>query len=270
MISTDRASAKLKHSQYQCDSIYRSQCSSLLPSTVYSTGTYTHTTPATTEISTFTATPATQTYTYPATTSTETYTYKTTSSWAYAVQVRWQSSDLSVFETHPLSPGVLLAGASRTNSSTTSINTSTPTPSPTPTGGSGLSSGAKIGIGVGVSLGVLLLIITGLALCIFRRRQKRNRSEEGVSRNTEIALTRSPMSSIKPPTYVDTTYGVKPGFDLEGERLREEQARLQERRDRLRQLEQIDAEEERLRQQIIYNEAQKHHSLSIGTHEMRG
>lgn len=78
------------------------------------------------------------------------------------------------------------------------------------------------------------------------------------------------MSSIKPPTYVDTTYGVKPGFDLEGERLREEQARLQERRDRLRQLEQIDAEEERLRQQIIYNEAQKHHSLSIGTHGLIG
>jgi hypothetical protein len=46
------------------------------------------------------------------------------------------------------------------------------------------------------------------------------------------------------------------GVELETQKLREEQARLQQRKDTLTQLKQIEEEEERLRQQIAYAEVQ--------------
>ncbi|KAI1800235.1 hypothetical protein F4811DRAFT_540150 [Daldinia bambusicola] len=85
------------------------------------------------------------------------------------IQIRWASSDLSILETHPLTPGLFLATATsdsvrdvpgtRTSSSTAATYSSTSPDSDL----KGLSGGTRAGIGVGVGLFGLL----GLGLAIF-------------------------------------------------------------------------------------------------------
>lgn len=93
----------------------------------------------------------------------------TTTAYFVFIHIRWQSSDLAILETHPLTPG-LRVGARVT-----------PTLMPEETlkgdgqsSAFGLSTGAKAGIGVGVVIAVLLLC--GAALFFIRRyRAKRLR-----------------------------------------------------------------------------------------------
>ncbi|KAI8959401.1 hypothetical protein F5Y11DRAFT_333250 [Daldinia sp. FL1419] len=107
--------------------------------------------------------------------------YATNTDLSYAqvmIQIRWASSDLSILETHPLTPGLTLAevtvggepDVSRTRSSSGATGTSLYTD---PYGnGDGLPVGAQIGIGVGVGL----LGLLGLGLAVFfilRYRKKR-------------------------------------------------------------------------------------------------
>lgn len=231
------------------------------------------------------------------------------SSIAYAIQVRWQATDLVSFETDP-------GQAPRTASSTTLQTTS-----PISTGTSGLSTGAKIGIGCAVPLAVLITLFIGI--CLFlrhkRRRRRQNQSHDEVqvipdsthasvttakdagyqapphyilSNKPELESTTFPvnrdnrgfsklatnyMPSDNPAMYhsegvpklVNTNSGStgtvatelpnhaypavtgRPPDEMDQMgRLREEQARLQERRRRLLMLEQIDEEEQRLRQQM--------------------
>ncbi|QDS75756.1 hypothetical protein FKW77_008595 [Venturia effusa] len=96
---------------------------------------------------------------------------------AYGLQVRWQSSDLSVLETHPLSPGV------KYTSSTTSSLTSSTTPASLEKTSeaavdSGLGTGAKAGIGLGAVFGVLALLAGGFLLW---RRSRRYAAVENTS-----------------------------------------------------------------------------------------
>lgn len=102
------------------------------------------------------------------------------------IQIRWAESDLSVLETHPLTPGLVLAGATGDVSGTSietgadatrtgSSSTITVTSSSSPSSEGGLSTGAQVGIGVGVGLFGLLAI--GFAVFfILRYRKKRSQS----------------------------------------------------------------------------------------------
>ncbi|KAI2619859.1 hypothetical protein GGS26DRAFT_321794 [Hypomontagnella submonticulosa] len=103
------------------------------------------------------------------------------------IQIRWASSDLSILETHPLTPGLILAtGGGDTDSSPTGSPTgsSDGTGLAQPTGTSdesrgqgGLSTGAQVGIGVGVGLFGLLAI--GLAVFfILWYRKKRSKGPD--------------------------------------------------------------------------------------------
>ncbi|KAI0173007.1 hypothetical protein GGR52DRAFT_572812 [Hypoxylon sp. FL1284] len=110
--------------------------------------------------------------------------YATNTDLSYAqimIQVRWAESDLSVLETHPLTPGLTLADVTLGTRTSTDAGAETVPSSPSSTltvaahgdeGGSGLSTGAQVGIGVGVGLFGLLGV--GLAL-FFILRYRRNR-----------------------------------------------------------------------------------------------
>lgn len=116
------------------------------------------------------------------------YVYRTVSAYSWcasassfgvAIQIRWQSSDLSILETHPLSPGVKYAPSTTAPSPTTTA-TSAKSSSLSTSGSSdstgkpnpGLGSGAKAGIGIGAALGVLALVAIGFLL--WRRRHRYN------------------------------------------------------------------------------------------------
>lgn len=99
------------------------------------------------------------------------------------IEIRWAESDLSILETHPLTPGLILAGVTGTTTRTTSSasryttrtgasTTVTVSPDGSPNDG-GLTYGAQIGIGVGVGLFAILML--GIAIFfIMRYRRKRN------------------------------------------------------------------------------------------------
>lgn len=231
------------HSSYTC-SDYLSYCYSILPVPTTTTTTDTYT----------------DTYTSPITTETDTETYTISTLEAFAVQVRWQASDLSNLATDPLTPGA------------PPLAITSPSTTPTPTGPSnstgtvvppqGLSTGAKVGIGVGVAVGVLA-IIAGIVFCVFRHRQKKTREAGQMSRDSMV----SPMAPNFSGTQAVPGYSSPPvmaaapqehsSFDLESQRLREEQAKLQERKDRLLQIEQIEEEQELLRQRLAYSQQNK-------------
>ena len=104
------------------------------------------------------------------------------------LEIRWKASDLSILETHPLSPGikftaVVTTPANTGSSSSTQLTLSSPphTASSTvnPNNGnnvgehsSGLSTGAKAGIGIGAALGILMLAVTATLLLCQQRRKK--------------------------------------------------------------------------------------------------
>ncbi|KAI1472143.1 uncharacterized protein F4812DRAFT_407630 [Daldinia caldariorum] len=101
------------------------------------------------------------------------------------IQIRWASSDLSILETHPLTPGLILATATsdgvgdvpgaRTSSSTAVTHTSTNPNS----NWKGLSSGARAGIGVGV--GLLGLLGLGLAIFFILTYRKKRTNNQAVN-----------------------------------------------------------------------------------------
>ncbi|OAL44307.1 hypothetical protein IQ07DRAFT_592374 [Pyrenochaeta sp. DS3sAY3a] len=96
----------------------------------------------------------------------------------YAIQIRWQSSDLSLFTA--VSLGVTSSPLSTSNSGLSrpaETGTSRPTdsgtslPPPPAASKSGLGTGAKAGIGAGVALG-LVAVIAILVFFLLRRRRK--------------------------------------------------------------------------------------------------
>ena len=157
---------------------------------------------------------------------------------------------------------------------------------PTSSGGStgGLSTGAKIGVGVGVPVGLILLALIGAFLLLRRRKRQQagppphNPGMEGAqvvsagygdqqqqmrdSTYTANMLSphgympsHSPSSGIavSPDKYTYAGALPSPGSPMsdvdEATRIQQEQSRLEERKQRLLQLEQIEQEQSRLRQQ---------------------
>ncbi|KAI1765663.1 hypothetical protein GGR53DRAFT_254036 [Hypoxylon sp. FL1150] len=115
--------------------------------------------------------------------------YATNTDLGYAqimIEIRWAASDLSILETHPLTPGLILAGVTsgtttrrefgtdttRTGASTTVTALSDDSPHRQ----GGLTTGAQVGIGVGIGLFALLAI--GIAI-FFVMRYRRNRANVG-------------------------------------------------------------------------------------------
>lgn len=101
-------------------------------------------------------------------------TGETTLALGYGIEVRWQSSDLSVF-----------AGATRTgstSSSSTRVPSSTPTPTPAPaltpavphanTATPAISPSTKLALGLGIPIVVILLGLILAALLLIRRRRQ--------------------------------------------------------------------------------------------------
>ncbi|KAL1852753.1 hypothetical protein Daus18300_012084 [Diaporthe australafricana] len=118
---------------------------------------------------------------------------------AFALQVRWQESDLSILATDPTVPGSTYSAPSTASAtagtikSTSGTNTNTnnaPTPSSSSsttvaqnqnsdsTSGGGLSSGTVIGIAIGVGGMVFAFAVSALIFFIWRQRRKR-REENG-------------------------------------------------------------------------------------------
>ena len=205
---------------------------------------------------------------------------------AYAVQVRFQASDLSLFPTDPMTSGKPMS-----ITPTPSLPPKTSQPAETsqtadsPTGG--LPLGAKIGMGVGIPAGLILLALLGAFLLIRGRKTSRQHGANPEA-TPEMDITQShpeqpgggfrlapyttnfsqqtheytpqPPQTGKAPT-VDTTNAdryshtstlvspVSPSDMDKASRIQQEQARLEERRQRLLRLEQIEEEQERLRQQ---------------------
>ncbi|KAK0639477.1 hypothetical protein B0T16DRAFT_244776 [Cercophora newfieldiana] len=111
----------------------------------------------------------------------------TVSDWAPMIAIRWASRDLSLLETHPLTPGLLFqassteassatakdessAPTSKTSSSSTSTSTSTSTAVPAESGATALSAGSIAGIVVGVILG--LALAAAAAFFVYKRRRQ--------------------------------------------------------------------------------------------------
>ncbi|KAI1658569.1 hypothetical protein F4813DRAFT_38402 [Daldinia decipiens] len=143
--------------------------------------------------------------------------YATNADLSYAqvmIQIRWASSDLSILETHPLTPGLTLAvgtlGGETDVSGTQSSSSTTVTGlSANPDSyGVGLSVGAQVGIGVGVGLFGLL----GLGLAIFfilRYRKKRT--------NGQTDSQSPPMQQPPPGQYPFHQYPYVPGSGPAGQ-----------------------------------------------------
>ncbi|KAK0643729.1 hypothetical protein B0T16DRAFT_459841 [Cercophora newfieldiana] len=97
-------------------------------------------------------------------------------------QIRWKSSDLSILETHPLTPGLRLAAET---SSAVSVGTNTPTDSVEgrngtsgPADSSGLTTAAKVGTGVGAAILAVLLFAS---FFLFLRRYRSTRLKQAGS-----------------------------------------------------------------------------------------
>jgi LPXTG-motif cell wall-anchored protein len=87
---------------------------------------------------------------------------------APAYQIRWKESDLSILQTHPLTPTAGPIG--------TRDNPSLATKSESPPSSKGsLGTGPKVGVAVGTVAGVILLIVAGFLLWR-RRRQPNNKA----------------------------------------------------------------------------------------------
>jgi hypothetical protein len=85
---------------------------------------------------------------------------------APAYQIRWKESDLSILETHPLTPTASVG--TRENPSLATASGSSQSPS-----APSLGTGPKVGIAVGAIAGVILLVVAGFLL--WRRRRQPNR-----------------------------------------------------------------------------------------------
>ncbi|OLN88330.1 hypothetical protein CCHL11_00207 [Colletotrichum chlorophyti] len=143
----------------------------------------------------------------------------------FAVQVRWQASDLSILETDPTDPGATYTGPRSTASGVTAsasgttggtgrqtagatvpTATSTTTPqgsdSDTSSGGGGFSVGTTIGIAVGSVVGTLAIAMIAFMLC-WRRRRRRERSSSDVG-----------PDSLSPPILAHKVASGKDSLDI--------------------------------------------------------
>ncbi|KAI0886441.1 uncharacterized protein GGS22DRAFT_187686 [Annulohypoxylon maeteangense] len=112
--------------------------------------------------------------------------YATNTDLSYAqvmIQIRWAESDLSILETHPLTPGLKIATTGTESSATVTVISSNLGRS-----GEGLSTGAQVGIGVGAGLFGLLAI--GLAVFFILRYRKRRAGSQDTS---QIPSTQQPQ-----------------------------------------------------------------------------
>lgn len=115
---------------------------------------------------------------------------------AEAIEIRYQSEDITLFETHPLSYGVSLDNGTPVSASTTGDIVSTKTAEPDNddeieiVSSGGLSTGAKIGIGTGVAI---LVLIIAIIIGWFLLKKKKERDQLGSP--DEAAKTLQPMIS---------------------------------------------------------------------------
>jgi len=103
--------------------------------------------------------------------------------WVPIVPIRWQSSDLSILETHPL----------------------TPVPWPTATPGTPSLSGSRSSLSLGVIAGIavagaVIVLALMLAICFFIRRKRRTAAVSRSYMNTEVNV----KGSDQDPTEMDT------------------------------------------------------------------
>jgi len=116
------------------------------------------------------------------------------------LHIRWQESDLSNLETHPLTPGLRMAKPTTEPSSITTVTTAAqsrtdalPTPEsnsslPAPSPGNtarGVPTGIKAGISAGVGAVVLLLVMTAI---FFIKRYRSNRIKQTEQPEPETAM----------------------------------------------------------------------------------
>ena len=131
---------------------------------------------------------------------------------AFALQVRWQESDLSILATDPTVPGsTYSAPSTATAAPGTGSNTDAPTPSSTsnttvaqndyPDSGtdSGIPSGTIIGIVIGVGGMIVALAVGAVGFFVWRHRRKR--------RETNGARTESMISGVGDSKSSPTTSG---------------------------------------------------------------
>ncbi|KAK5993676.1 hypothetical protein PT974_07111 [Cladobotryum mycophilum] len=213
------------------------------------------------------------------TTKTYSRSYFTTSSLnsIFPIQVRWRDVDLSILETHPLTPGLKPTGGGGGGGGSGKGSGGS--------GGShkdGLSGGAIAGIVVGSVLVVLLVAGIGLPWFLLRRgrnkkaQQEQNQSpqdmnETGFQGPPQQAAPTTPRSPAPPshPHQVNASdnMSARGGFVSTGDaNIDAELRRIAERRNRLMEL---DEEEARLRQQANRTELSTgevfHRPVELGT-----
>lgn len=131
---------------------------------------------------------------------------ETTLALGYGIEVRWQSSDLSVF-----------AGATRTGSAISSSTPSTPKPTPKPTPAMlnadtttpAISPSTKLALGLGIPIVVILLGLILAALFLIRRRRHQKKNPKPYT----AAAAATPPAPTPPPAELqgnDTPVLVEP------------------------------------------------------------
>lgn len=130
-------------------------------------------------------------------------------------EIRWAESDLSILETRPVTPSLVLARKTsvnrldRTRTRTRTASSSSrlgATTSATPVSNhDGLSTGVKAGVGVSVG-GLLSLLFAGLAFfMILRYREKRRNRQDG----NDPTVTQQPL--LRQPPTQQYTQALGPG-----------------------------------------------------------
>lgn len=111
-----------------------------------------------------------------------------------ALEIRWREEDLTLLETHPLTPGLVVTEGAESGSRATSA--SAPTDGPDDNGG-GISTGAVAGIAVGAT--ALVAILVGVAFFVWYRKRKQRAAAAGVAAAPPAPATSSGSSVEKPP-----------------------------------------------------------------------
>lgn len=117
---------------------------------------------------------------------------------AFALQVRWQESDLSILATDPTVPGSTYSVTATATPGSTGSNTDAPTPSsssgttnaqnddPGSGSGDGLPSGTIIGIVIGVGGMVVAFAVIAVGFFIWRHRKKRREATANATRTESM------------------------------------------------------------------------------------
>ncbi|KAH0536093.1 hypothetical protein FGG08_006998 [Glutinoglossum americanum] len=119
---------------------------------------------------------------------------------AWAVQVRWQASDLPSLETNPLIPYravTLTTAVTPTGSNTTTTTSASATRTPTQASAQhhGLSANARAGIGIGIAIPVSFIFL-GLAALFWRRKTTKDPARDTTSPEPGIQRVEPPQTEI--------------------------------------------------------------------------